>query len=272
MAASNASTLSMARNVLKSASAALSSSRMPPVGASHVSQETLQTAREILQQSTETTVAVGRDYVPGIQLLQNVFKGSLTFVSFGVAKLHSLLYSAGEMGKKLLGIIQENPAKAVVVTGGVLLVVAYGVSKYKYYLVKVPEGQEQALLSQSSEIEAAPKEVESVASNEAAPVASKEVVYQENVMGEESNLFAGVEMQELNLMRCPITEAPFQDPVVAADGHTYERYAIEHWFRSGQRISPMTAQPLSHTELTPNFLVLETQEQLLGSLLPSVSA
>ena len=205
--ANNATSLSMARNVLKSA-AAITSSRLPPP--SPISNETLQTAREALRSASGDTVPLGIELVPGLQVVGNFFKGSLTAVSFGLEKLHSLLRSAGEMGKKLLGVIQEHPAKAVAVTGGVLLVVAFGVSKYKYYLVTVPD--DQGILSQPAEsISKAPLAIDGSAD------------------------FAGVELQELNLMRCPITEAPFQDPVVASDGYTYERYAIEHWFQSGQR-------------------------------------
>jgi len=40
---------------------------------------------------------------------------------------------------------------------------------------------------------------------------------------------------ELPLMTCPITLAPFVDPVIASDGHTYERCAIEAWFRAGHK-------------------------------------
>ena len=108
------------------------------------------------------------------------------------------------------------------VTGGVLLVVALGVRQYKYYLVTVPPGGEQGLLAPSSEETAPSSEVEP---------GSTTPILEENF----DLVIGGIELQELNLMRCPITEAPFQDPVVAADGHTYERYAIEHWFRSGQR-------------------------------------
>eukprot|EP00887_Chlorella_sp_A99_P002394 scaffold10.g2394.t1 len=50
---------------------------------------------------------------------------------------------------------------------------------------------------------------------------------------------------------CPITQEPMRDPVVAADGHTYERAAIEAWI-ARQPTSPMTAQPLEHLQLTPN--------------------
>jgi hypothetical protein len=52
---------------------------------------------------------------------------------------------------------------------------------------------------------------------------------------------------------CPITNEVMDDPVVAADGHTYEREAIETWFRR-RNTSPMTNQMIAPT-LLPNFLV-----------------
>ena len=52
-----------------------------------------------------------------------------------------------------------------------------------------------------------------------------------------------------NELLCPISMAPMSDPVVAADGFTYERAEIEHFLRSLQDDntplkSPMTGQPL----------------------------
>lgn len=44
------------------------------------------------------------------------------------------------------------------------------------------------------------------------------------------------------------------DPVVAADGHTYERRAIADWVESHD-VSPVTNEPLAHKQLTPNALV-----------------
>ena len=44
------------------------------------------------------------------------------------------------------------------------------------------------------------------------------------------------------------------DPVIAADGHTYERSAIQQWLQ-GSSNSPVTADKLSHTRLVPNVLV-----------------
>jgi hypothetical protein len=56
-------------------------------------------------------------------------------------------------------------------------------------------------------------------------------------------------------LNCPITHDLFEDPVVAADGHTYERAAIQTQITSGNRRSPMTNARLSHTTLTANRTV-----------------
>jgi len=53
---------------------------------------------------------------------------------------------------------------------------------------------------------------------------------------------------------CPITKEIFEDPVVAADGFTYERSAIIQWLRNSSQ-SPMTNMTLDHLSLTPNHSV-----------------
>ncbi|CAF1287322.1 unnamed protein product [Rotaria sp. Silwood1] len=53
---------------------------------------------------------------------------------------------------------------------------------------------------------------------------------------------------------CPITFELFTDPVLAQDGHTYERQAIEEWIRQ-HGTSPITRQSLSLEYLYPNILV-----------------
>jgi serine/threonine protein kinase len=52
---------------------------------------------------------------------------------------------------------------------------------------------------------------------------------------------------------CPLSLEMMVDPVVAADGFTYERCHIERWIRGGGVSSPMTGQRLPHTKLTPNL-------------------
>jgi hypothetical protein len=51
---------------------------------------------------------------------------------------------------------------------------------------------------------------------------------------------------------CPLTLEPFVDPVVASDGHTYERTAIEEWL-SRKQTSPLTGVALSSPLLFPNI-------------------
>ncbi|CAN9507212.1 unnamed protein product [Ophioblennius macclurei] len=51
---------------------------------------------------------------------------------------------------------------------------------------------------------------------------------------------------------CPITRELMRDPVIAADGFSYEREAIESWINTKNRSSPMTNLPLLTTLLTPN--------------------
>jgi hypothetical protein len=63
---------------------------------------------------------------------------------------------------------------------------------------------------------------------------------------------------------CKISQEPMSDPVVAADGHTYERRMIEMWLRPNNT-SPMTREPLRDNELHPNLnlknLIDEWEEQ-----------
>ena len=50
---------------------------------------------------------------------------------------------------------------------------------------------------------------------------------------------------------CPITLGPMVDPCLCADGHSYERRAIAHWFAS-HSTSPLTNQRLDSKDVIPN--------------------
>ena len=50
---------------------------------------------------------------------------------------------------------------------------------------------------------------------------------------------------------CPITHELMRDPVIAADGHTYERVAIARWLKH-HGTSPSTNLPLKHRGVIPN--------------------
>jgi hypothetical protein len=60
-----------------------------------------------------------------------------------------------------------------------------------------------------------------------------------------------------------LLQAPFEDPVVAADGFTYERADITKWLGSSN-ISPMTGQTLQHNTLLPNTLIKKLVAEMLG--------
>lgn len=53
---------------------------------------------------------------------------------------------------------------------------------------------------------------------------------------------------------CPITMKIFTDPVICSDGFTYEKSAIEIWFKSNNT-SPMTGLVLENKNLIPNQIV-----------------
>ncbi|XP_064306958.1 WD repeat, SAM and U-box domain-containing protein 1 isoform X1 [Phalacrocorax carbo] len=67
---------------------------------------------------------------------------------------------------------------------------------------------------------------------------------------------------------CPITRELMKDPVIAADGYSYEKEAMENWISTKRPSSPMTNLPLHSLTLTPNRTLkmaisrwLETQQK-----------
>jgi hypothetical protein len=69
----------------------------------------------------------------------------------------------------------------------------------------------------------------------------------------------------LRSLLCPIGQQPFVDPVIAADGHTYERKFIVRWFKHSKK-SPMTGVSMSnltlYTNLTVRALMAEVHQLL----------
>jgi hypothetical protein len=53
---------------------------------------------------------------------------------------------------------------------------------------------------------------------------------------------------------CPISRELMSDPVLAADGHAYERVHIEEWL-AHHPTSPLTGEPLANNHLLPNLIV-----------------
>lgn len=65
-----------------------------------------------------------------------------------------------------------------------------------------------------------------------------------------------------NIFLCPVTHDIMRDPVVSADGYTYERSAIARWFETSRK-SPVTGQTLPHAELVPNHSVRTLLKSLI---------
>ena len=63
---------------------------------------------------------------------------------------------------------------------------------------------------------------------------------------------------------CPITQEIFTDPVVAADGHTYERSAILRWFQLGRSRSPVTNALLKMDERDGSSDTVRSNLAVLG--------
>ena len=65
---------------------------------------------------------------------------------------------------------------------------------------------------------------------------------------------------------CPLSPEIFQDPVIAADGHSYERREIEAWFSRGKRTSPKTNEELPNAFLVPNRHLKAMCQQFLDEV------
>lgn len=55
-------------------------------------------------------------------------------------------------------------------------------------------------------------------------------------------------------MSCPLTHKVFVDPVIASDGFTYEKKALEQYMKY-TKISPMTGQILYEEDIFPNYII-----------------
>ena len=54
---------------------------------------------------------------------------------------------------------------------------------------------------------------------------------------------------------CPLTNLAFEDPVIASDGITYEREAIESWSRKNSESPTVRGHTLQERQLRPNCLI-----------------
>lgn len=63
---------------------------------------------------------------------------------------------------------------------------------------------------------------------------------------------AGFQLSPVTLTFSLGMQEVMEEPVLAADGYSYERSAILQWLQLGHTTSPMTNQPLEHPGLTSN--------------------
>ena len=66
------------------------------------------------------------------------------------------------------------------------------------------------------------------------------------------------------ILQCPITCDTMEDPVIAADGHTYSRPAIQSWLQKHQT-SPMTNETLDTAQLIPNIALRQLIKMIVQS-------
>jgi len=71
---------------------------------------------------------------------------------------------------------------------------------------------------------------------------------------------AAVEPSESNSFTCPITHQLFVDPVIASDGFSYERSAIDQWFKSSDK-SPVTGTKITRA-LIPNHALRNAVQEV----------
>ena len=64
---------------------------------------------------------------------------------------------------------------------------------------------------------------------------------------------------------CPISMELMEDPVLAMDGHTYDRSSIEAWLKTGKKTSPKTNAPLPSLTLVPNHAVKSMVQDYLAA-------
>ncbi|CAG9323652.1 unnamed protein product [Blepharisma stoltei] len=65
---------------------------------------------------------------------------------------------------------------------------------------------------------------------------------------------------------CPITHELMTNPVVAADGITYEKSAITLWLKKGHHRSPVTNERLLHNSLIPNLALKKLIDKFRSEL------
>lgn len=84
-------------------------------------------------------------------------------------------------------------------------------------------------------------------------------------MGTGAGAQGSISKQLLSQFLCPLSQEVMIDPVIAADGYTYNRSSIEQWMQV-RNTSPITGQPLASQTLTSNYALRTALAELLTRL------
>jgi hypothetical protein len=88
------------------------------------------------------------------------------------------------------------------------------------------------------------------------------ITHQNVVPTGKSNAYRLKNMRIREEFQCPITYELLRDPVIAADGNTYERTAIEKWLAKSQT-SPLSGEALDHGMVNPNRALKKIIQDLI---------
>lgn len=73
----------------------------------------------------------------------------------------------------------------------------------------------------------------------------------------------------LESFNCPILQEPFQNPAMAADGHTYELSAFQRWVAQ-KKSSPLTGYPLASTATQDNYAMKKAVAEYKEVVIPKL--
>lgn len=94
-----------------------------------------------------------------------------------------------------------------------------------------------------------------------------DVSYEKGVQSDDSHHFDRLYLEPIyDAFICPLTKQVMRDPVTLENGQTFEREAIEKWFKecreNGRKlVCPLTLRELRSTELNPSIALRNTIEE-----------
>lgn len=94
-----------------------------------------------------------------------------------------------------------------------------------------------------------------------------DVSYEQGSQSDESHHFERLHLEPIyDAFICPLTKQVMRDPVTLENGQTFEREAIEKWFKecreNGRKlVCPLTLRELTSKELNPSIALRNTIEE-----------